>query len=91
MHAVSGGSIASVAARTIRGSGGRLELLERHPPLRRNVTGGVVGVIFDGRGRPLQLPEEADTRHRQLLEWLIAAGALDDAPAVGEAAVPAGQ
>jgi len=33
------------------------------------VEGGVVGVILDGRGRPLRLPEEEVERKRKLLEW----------------------
>ena len=36
-----------------------------------NVEGGVVGVILDGRGRPLRLPEESEERRRKLLEWFI--------------------
>jgi len=36
-----------------------------------NVEGGVVGVILDGRGRPLSLPEESEERRRKLLEWFI--------------------
>jgi uncharacterized protein (TIGR01319 family) len=37
--------------------------------------GGVVGVIIDGRGRPLTLPEEADERKRLLLNWFRAINA----------------
>jgi uncharacterized protein (TIGR01319 family) len=37
--------------------------------------GGVVGVIIDGRGRPLALPEEADERKRLLLNWFRATNA----------------
>ena len=36
-----------------------------------NVEGGVVGIILDGRGRPLRLPEESEERRRKLLEWFI--------------------
>ena len=36
-----------------------------------NVEGGVVGVILDGRGRPLRLPENSEERRRKLLEWFI--------------------
>lgn len=36
-----------------------------------NVEGGVVGVILDGRGRPLRLPDESEERRRKLLEWFI--------------------
>jgi len=82
------GARARLTVRPARG----LDLGEgRGKPLEREVTGGVVGVIFDGRGRPLQLPENEAIRHRLLLEWLIAAGALDATTAVGEIAVPAGQ
>ncbi|MHB0939132.1 MAG: glutamate mutase L [Armatimonadota bacterium] len=62
----------------------------RGKPVEQTVEGGVVGVIFDGRGRPLNLPDDEATRHRQLMDWLIAAGALDDAQATGEPAVKVG-
>jgi len=68
------GARARLTVRPARG----LDLGEgRGKPVEKEVTGGVVGVILDGRGRPLILPEDEATRHRQLLEWLIAAGALD--------------
>ena len=38
----------------------------------KEVSGGVVGIIFDGRGRPLKLPEEASERVRKLTEWMEA-------------------
>ena len=38
------------------------------------VTGGVVGVIIDARGRPLSLATEDATRIRKLREWLSAMG-----------------
>jgi hypothetical protein len=31
--------------------------------------GGVVGIVLDGRGRPLQMPEEPNTRKELLLKW----------------------
>lgn len=34
--------------------------------------GGIVGVILDGRGRPLQLPEEDGARKELLLKWFRA-------------------
>jgi len=34
--------------------------------------GGVVGLIFDCRGRPLQLPVEEDKRIEKLSEWVLA-------------------
>jgi len=33
------------------------------------VSGGVVGVVFDGRGRPLKLPEDPATRRKMLIQW----------------------
>jgi uncharacterized protein (TIGR01319 family) len=40
------------------------------------VEGGAAGIIFDGRGRPLALPEEEAERRRQLREWIEAVGAM---------------
>ncbi|MBQ7503365.1 glutamate mutase L [bacterium] len=39
-------------------------------PLEREVKGGTVGLVIDGRGRPaLQLPEEENERIRKMQEW----------------------
>ncbi len=43
-------------------------------PITREVTGGVVGFILDGRGRPLQLASAAAERMGQLVAWLTALG-----------------
>ncbi len=40
--------------------------------VRRKVQGGVVGVIIDARGRPLQLPAEEGVRIGKQQEWLRA-------------------
>lgn len=45
------------------GSGKSMEL---------EVSGGVVGIIVDARGRPLQLPQDDDQRMRKLQEWAAA-------------------
>lgn len=37
--------------------------------LKASVTGGVVGLVLDGRGRPLVLPEDQATRKRKIVEW----------------------
>jgi hypothetical protein len=37
--------------------------------LEKKVIGGVVGVVLDGRGRPLQLPKEESMRKDLLLKW----------------------
>ncbi len=39
------------------------------------VSGGVVGIIVDARGRPLQLPQDDDGRKRKLQEWAAALSA----------------
>jgi len=39
-----------------------------------HLEGGVVGVIVDARGRPLQLPTDDALRRRKLTEWLTALG-----------------
>ncbi len=38
----------------------------------RKVSGGVVGLILDGRGRPFNLPEEPAERVKKLSEWMVA-------------------
>jgi hypothetical protein len=43
-------------------------------PRTVTATGGVVGLIIDARGRPLQLPADDPTRIRKLKEWLAAMG-----------------
>jgi len=42
-----------------KGVGGRLK-----------VTSGVLGIVIDARGRPLQLPDEDESRFEQLQSWL---------------------
>jgi uncharacterized protein (TIGR01319 family) len=37
-----------------------------------SLRGGVVGIILDGRGRPLILPEDQNKRVRKIREWLTA-------------------
>jgi len=34
------------------------------------ISGGVVGVVVDARGRPLILPDEIEKRRRKLFEWI---------------------
>ncbi|MBN2056039.1 glutamate mutase L [bacterium] len=41
------------------------------------ITGGIAGVILDGRGRPFDLPEEAGERVRKLKEWMEVMAAYD--------------
>ncbi len=38
--------------------------------LNTTIEGGVVGVLLDGRGRPMALPEDQTERKRMLLEWI---------------------
>ncbi|MCX7625591.1 MAG: glutamate mutase L [Candidatus Sumerlaeaceae bacterium] len=42
----------------------------------RRVWGGKVGIVFDGRGRPIQLPMDAAQRRQKLLQWAQAIGAF---------------
>ena len=44
----------------------------RGKPIQRRVQGGVVGLILDARGRPLQLPDGDVARVLKLREWLRA-------------------
>ncbi len=41
-------------------------------PVTRDVQGGVVGVMLDGRGRPLQLPADSPARVSALTKWFNA-------------------
>lgn len=41
----------------------------RGKALQKRVKGGVVGVVLDGRGRPLRMNEDRAARRKQLLEW----------------------
>ena len=38
-------------------------------PLSRTMRGGVVGLVLDGRGRPIAINPDAGARRKQLLEW----------------------
>jgi uncharacterized protein (TIGR01319 family) len=38
-------------------------------PVTREVQGGVVGLVLDGRGRPLQLPADHQARVAALMKW----------------------
>jgi hypothetical protein len=41
------------------------------------VEGGVVGILIDARGRPIDLPEDDEARRKKLREWF---GGLDAYP-----------
>jgi uncharacterized protein (TIGR01319 family) len=43
-------------------------------PVEATLEGGVVGVVVDARGRPLQLPADDATRCQKLLDWMSALG-----------------
>jgi hypothetical protein len=47
--------------------------------LEASVEGGVVGLILDCRGRPLQIPEEPASRRDKLLDWYQALNAYPEA------------
>jgi len=42
------------------------------------VSGGEVGLVLDGRGRPLVFPAKSQDREAKMLEWVTALGAYDD-------------
>lgn len=41
-------------------------------PVSREIDGGAVGVILDGRGRPLAFPEDASARRDAVAQWIAA-------------------
>jgi len=41
-------------------------------PLSSTIYGGVVGLIFDGRNRPINLPKDSSNRIQNLLNWSAA-------------------
>jgi uncharacterized protein (TIGR01319 family) len=41
-------------------------------PIEKEIRGGTVGVILDGRGRPLKLPDDETERRQQLGQWVRA-------------------
>lgn len=41
-------------------------------PVERNIRGGTVGIILDGRGRPLELPEDRTTCKDAVTRWIEA-------------------
>jgi uncharacterized protein (TIGR01319 family) len=43
-----------------------------------DVSGGVVGIVIDGRGRPLSLPADRNERVRKLTEWNRALGVFPE-------------
>jgi len=47
--------------------------------LETTAEGGVVGLIFDCRGRPIQIPEDQPSRREKLLEWFQAMNAYPEA------------
>ncbi|MDT7960933.1 MAG: glutamate mutase L [Armatimonadota bacterium] len=46
----------------------------RGRPVEATLEGGVVGVVVDTRGRPLQLPPDDATRRQKLIDWMTALG-----------------
>ena len=41
---------------------------------KRQVSGGLAGLIIDARGRPLSLPQEPDQRRQKMRQWLYDVG-----------------
>jgi uncharacterized protein (TIGR01319 family) len=57
---------------TVEPAGGFDAGAGRGKVLKRVLGGGVVGLIFDARGRPFRLPEEPARRIAKLSEWALA-------------------
>ena len=55
-------------AKQVDGGGGK------GASITKRVEGGVVGLLLDGRGRPLQIPQDAPTRMATLKQWNQAVG-----------------
>ena len=41
----------------------------RGKPIEAKIEGGMVGVVLDGRGRPMELPKDKNKRRKMLLQW----------------------
>jgi uncharacterized protein (TIGR01319 family) len=52
-------------------------------PVTREARGGAVGLLLDGRGRPLQLPADSRTRVAALTKWHQAVGLYPTGKAMG--------
>ncbi len=48
-------------------------------PVETEMNGGVTGIVFDGRGRPLVMPSEAGERVRRLTAWNAALNVYGEA------------
>jgi uncharacterized protein (TIGR01319 family) len=51
-------------------------------PLSRTITSSTLGLIFDGRGRPLQLPSDPQASHAAMSRWNKALGVMSETDAV---------
>jgi hypothetical protein len=58
----------------------------RGVPVKANLCGGTVGVILDGRGRPLKLPTTPAERVASLKKWYKAMSAYPDHESLAAAA-----
>ena len=46
--------------------------------IQQEIFGGTVGIILDGRGRPLHLPEDTNLRRQNLKQWILALDVYPD-------------
>lgn len=46
-------------------------------PMETELEGGLVGIILDGRGRPVELPDSDSERAKKLVQWFAAMGLYD--------------
>ena len=45
-------------------------------PVKARLRGGHCGIVLDGRGRPIRMPEDPEGRRRAVRNWMSALGAL---------------
>ena len=65
-------AVGAAAEVTVEPAGGFDVGSGRGRALNRTLKGGVVGLIFDGRGRPFELPGDSARRSAKLAEWAAA-------------------
>jgi len=46
--------------------------------IQQEIFGGTVGIILDGRGRPLLLPEDTNLQRQNLKQWILALDVYPD-------------
>jgi hypothetical protein len=55
-------------------------------PVQGEVEGGIIGLVIDGRGRPLELPEDDEERFAAIQRWERELSLYPEQPEDGEGA-----